>query len=172
MCETDTDESDEDDRTPLIARLVEVREKLGLRQKDMATLLGMAPATCSRFESRGYDPTGVVLSRYVRALGGRLMQRGDETVRPELGGLRIFRIERPAAKRRPSRSLVVEAVGVVWPDGAVTIRWAAGRRSSEQFDDIGAVMVQYGLSHLRFEEIVFDNVHQHQMMEQISMGDN
>ncbi|GGK70886.1 hypothetical protein Sme01_27270 [Sphaerisporangium melleum] len=64
-------------------QLAEARRQLGLRQKDVATIMGVSIARVSQIE-HGEVTSLEVLARYVEALGARLdlvVDFGDRTVR-------------------------------------------------------------------------------------------
>lgn len=56
----------------LIARLVDRRKRLGLSQKDVASVMGTRQSAVSAIETSSANPTIQRLQRYARALGVRL----------------------------------------------------------------------------------------------------
>ncbi|CAN5754468.1 MAG: helix-turn-helix domain-containing protein [Iamia sp.] len=56
----------------LIESLVRLRGELGLRQKDLARIIGTTQSAVSDFERIGGDPRLTTVQRYARALGARV----------------------------------------------------------------------------------------------------
>lgn len=65
----------------VLEQLIRRRHALGLRQRDLAELMGVSPSTVATFEraERG-NPRIDTLERYARAVGARLVWKiiGDE----------------------------------------------------------------------------------------------
>ncbi len=54
------------------AQLIELRNQLGISQKELAELVGTKQSAISRLESGSYNPSIEFLGRVAHALGGRL----------------------------------------------------------------------------------------------------
>jgi transcriptional regulator with XRE-family HTH domain len=73
---------DAEELADLVASLVRIRRDRGLRQTDVAGLLGVSQSVVSDFERLGGDPRLSTVQRYARALGVRIRLfalDGDET---------------------------------------------------------------------------------------------
>lgn len=53
-------------------QLIELRNQLGISQKELAELVGTKQSAISRLESGSYNPSIEFLGRVAHALGGRL----------------------------------------------------------------------------------------------------
>lgn len=122
---TDDDRHEEYLRRQLIGQLVALRKRKGISGKKMAAILDVHPSTISRFETK-CDPEMGLLRAYARALGGSIVttiERREKITPADLKGVRIFVLHRKVDHSGNSGVGDV-AMGVVWPDGGVTIRWA------------------------------------------------
>lgn len=66
------DRADAAELGDLVESLVRLRRELGLRQKDVARIIGSTQSAVSDFERIGGDPRLTTIQRYARALGARV----------------------------------------------------------------------------------------------------
>lgn len=64
--------NDEDHRSELTTRLVNLRKSQGITQQDMADAWGVNQSTVSEFEAEGRDHRLSTIQRYARTLGLRV----------------------------------------------------------------------------------------------------
>lgn len=68
--------AEQDER--LIEQLIEHRKARGLKQKDVAAIIGRNPSVVSTFESLGSDPRLSTIRRYALAVGVSIDHRVDD----------------------------------------------------------------------------------------------
>jgi transcriptional regulator with XRE-family HTH domain len=62
----------------MLRDLIELRDRLGLKQKDVAELLGVSQASVSAFESHDNDPKLSTIRRYAHAIGAIISHSVDQ----------------------------------------------------------------------------------------------